>query len=454
VANDAVSALNHPLPEPSAAAIREDAPVGFGHWYLVIVLSLTGVLASADRIALSLIVTPLKHDLGASDFQISLLLGFAFSALYSVSTIPAGHLVDIFSRKRLLVASIAIWSVMAAVCGLAQSYTQLFLGRMGLGIGEGGSGPASVSMIRDAFPRERRGKAFAIYHATPLIGGGAALLLGGVLLGIAARGGFAGVPLFGSLRPWQVVLIVHALLGIPVLLLFLGLREPRRRAYDAERASPSFGEALRFMTTNKEVFLPLWIGVILLMAAQGGVSGWLPTVLHRAYGIPVPTVGRLLGPIQMVVVPIGGFAIGALIDRLAPGRKGEAPVLVTIGCVLVTSLAVLAQLFVADLRMAAVFYVIQVILYASVPMSISLVVSQVAPGHLIGKISALSGVCSMLLGFSWGPTATSLIADTFFTGPRALLDGLVTLWVVCLPLGALSYAVLAFRLREGRREVF
>ncbi len=217
---------------------------------------------------MSLIITPIKEDLQISDFQASLLLGFAFSALFSIASIPAGHLVDILSRKKMLAWSVTAWSAMAALCGLSVSYAQLFLGRMGLGVCESGATPAAISMIRDIFPAAQRGKAFALFHATPLIGGGGALMFGGLLLAIAGRGGFEGVPLIGELKPWQIVMIIHAGLGIPILLLLLTLREPARRVDGASPAS--FGEAFRFVRREWGVFAPLWIGSTLLMAAQGG----------------------------------------------------------------------------------------------------------------------------------------------------------------------------------------
>jgi MFS family permease len=452
MANEAASlTFGAEFPDTPSHPVEAAPRLGVAQWYLVGVLSLSGVLASADRVAMSLIITPIKEDLHISDFQSSLLLGFAFSVLFSLATIPAGHLVDLFSRKKVLTWSVAVWSAMAALCGLASNYFQLFLFRMGLGIGEGGSTPAAVSMIRDSFPGTQRGKAFAVYHATPLIGGGAALMFGGLILAIAGHGGFAHVPVLSHFRPWQIVLIIHASLGIPVILLLLTLREPRRRLTEINPAS--FREALGFVRSEGGIFAPLWIGNTLLMAAQGGVTGWLPTVLHRAYGLPLPSVGKLLGPMQMVIVPLGGFVVGALMDRFSRGTRGAGQINVSIACVLITFVAVAVQPFITNLGIAAIFYAVQIICFACVPISAALVITQVAPGRLVGKLSAVSNIFVMLIGFAWGPTAVERIA-ALFTGPRALLDGLVTFWLICLPLGAIAYGILSTRLRRREGETY
>ncbi|MEI9852487.1 MAG: hypothetical protein WDN24_18315 [Sphingomonas sp.] len=90
------------------------------------------------------------------------------------------------------------------------------------------------------------------------------------------------------------------------------------------------------------------------------------------------TVGKLLGPMQMIVVPLGGFAVGALMDRFARGSRGAGQIDVAIACIAITLVAVAAQLLVADLRVAAVFYAVQIVCFACVPISATLVITQQA----------------------------------------------------------------------------
>ena len=89
-----------------------------------------------DRQILSLLVEPIRNDLGISDTQISLLAGLAFSVFYTVMGIPLARLADQSNRKVIITAGVASWSVMTALCGAAQNFWQLFLARIGVGVGE------------------------------------------------------------------------------------------------------------------------------------------------------------------------------------------------------------------------------------------------------------------------------------------------------------------------------
>ena len=105
-----------------------------------------------DRQILSLLVAPIRADLGISDTQMGLLGGLAFAIFYSVLGVPFGRMADSYSRRNIIAAGVFFWSLMTAVCAVARSYTSLFLARMGVGVGEATLGPAAFSMISDYFP--------------------------------------------------------------------------------------------------------------------------------------------------------------------------------------------------------------------------------------------------------------------------------------------------------------
>ena len=111
------------------------ARAGWRAWYLMSVLTLLEILAFVDRNALSLLVGPIKADLQLNDTQMSLLLGFASAIFYSTMGIPIGYLIDRFSRRYIVLAGALLWTSMTAFCGVAASFTQLFIGRMGVGLG-------------------------------------------------------------------------------------------------------------------------------------------------------------------------------------------------------------------------------------------------------------------------------------------------------------------------------
>jgi len=136
------------------------APASMAYaWTVVAILMVAYVFSFIDRQILNLLVGPIRRDLGISDTQMSLLMGFSFAIFYSLLGIPLGRLADSRSRRGLITAGIVFWSLMTALCGSARSYLQLFLYRIGVGVGEAALSPAAYSLIADYFGSFDRWKA-------------------------------------------------------------------------------------------------------------------------------------------------------------------------------------------------------------------------------------------------------------------------------------------------------
>ncbi len=198
----------------ASGAEGETQRVSWRRWYMACLLTLLYIYAQIDSSAIILLVGPIKHDLGLTDTQMSLLLGLSFAAFYSILGLPAGYLVDRISRRGVMGVGIVLWSAMTMSCGLAHTYGQLFLSRCGVGIGEAAITPAAYSLIRDGFPPEKRGRAFGIFSAGSYIGAAAAVMLTGALLGLISKGALKSVPWVGGLHPWQAVLVVKQIFDV------------------------------------------------------------------------------------------------------------------------------------------------------------------------------------------------------------------------------------------------
>src|SRR5580692_12481371 len=148
-------------------------------WTVVAILIATAVLSYTDRQVLSLLVDPVRHDLGISDTQISLLLGTAFAVIYGIAGIPFGMLADRTSRRNLIFFAVVVWSIGTVACGYSQSFGQLFAARIVVGLGESVLSPAAISLISDYFPPSRRGMAVGCFLSGIAIGIGASILIGG-----------------------------------------------------------------------------------------------------------------------------------------------------------------------------------------------------------------------------------------------------------------------------------
>ena len=189
-------------------------------------LTLLYVSSFIDRNILSQLVKPIRADIGISDTEYSYLSGLAFVVFYTAIGIPLGRLADRGSRNLMVAIGCAIWSVMTALCGLAGSFWSLFLGRIGVGVGEAAMSPAAYSLLADYFPPGRLASAMSVYSAGAPVGGGLALLIGGFGLDYAA--GLTGSDgILDGYRPWQLVFFMVGLPGILLALLALAIiREP------------------------------------------------------------------------------------------------------------------------------------------------------------------------------------------------------------------------------------
>ena len=186
--------------------------------FVLTLLFLVSLFNYLDRWMLAILLPDIKSDLNLSDSEIGFISGIAFSLFYALMGIPIARLADRYSRRVIVSTAMAVWSAMTAICGLAQSFWQLALARVMVGVGEAGATPPSHSLISDLYPKDRRAFALAIYALGSPLGIFLGFLLGGWL-----------TQEFG----WRVALFSF---GIPGLILafvvFAKLPEPKRGAAD------------------------------------------------------------------------------------------------------------------------------------------------------------------------------------------------------------------------------
>src|SRR6202795_194603 len=195
-------------------------------WYVVGVLTLVYVFSFLDRQIFSLIVAPLRRDLHISDTQVSLLQGFSFAVFYTFFGIPIGRLADVYNRRTIIVLGLVLWSAFTAGCGLAGTFAQMLLLRMGVGVGEAALSPAAYSLITDYFPRERLATALSVYSMGIYVGSGMAYLLGGLVVAYASTQAMWTIPLLGAVHPWQIIFLLVGLPGIAVAPLLFTVNQP------------------------------------------------------------------------------------------------------------------------------------------------------------------------------------------------------------------------------------
>ena len=278
-------------------------------WYALAVRVLVYVLNFIDRQLLTILAPEIKHDLGISDAQFGFLYGTAFGVFYSVFGIPLGKLADRWSRKRLLALGLATWSTMTALSGLAGSFSQLGLARIGVGVGEATAGPCGFSLLSDLFPPRRRATVIAIFTSGIYIGGGLALSLGTGLAHAWDHAFAAGARPF-ALAGWQAAFLGLGLPGLVKALWVASLREPQRGRFEtvAMPADLSTGDAWRAFGNDIVAMVPPFT---LVAAARRGAAGLWANLLGLGVIVAAGAVlSRLLGdPVQWLVLGTGVYAV-------------------------------------------------------------------------------------------------------------------------------------------------
>jgi MFS family permease len=431
------------------AAAGEGGVSGRNRWYLVAVLTLTMVLSFTDRNVFSLAIEPIKHDLGISDVQISLLIGVSFISLYSVCSIAFGYFADVANRTVLIGTAVLFWSSMSALCGFASNYWQLAIGRAGIGIGEAALQPNAVSLIRDAFPLDQRGRAFGIYGIGPVLGVGLATLVGGLLYTFAASGSVADWPILGALRPWQFMIAVPGLFGLPIALLLFTVREPKRQRGSTKDATSNFGEMLDFLWRERRLTLPLFAGPTIWSMANSGWMAWMPAAMARGWHISPGEFGRYAGPITLILTPIGLITIGILMDRLSRAGMKDGHMRVAAITQLIQLIPALLIFQMPTQESRWIMYAVSVVISSqSVQVAASAILSHVTPGRLMGKTAAVFNLVQNVLGLALGPTIYALVAQLGFSGPRAILYSMMACYGALMPVAALLLLMVGRAIRN------
>lgn len=404
------------------------------HFALAIFL-LAYVLSFVDRQILSLMVDPIRRDLGISDLQIGLLQGAAFALLYAVLGVPIGMLADRLVRKRIIALGVAFWSVATGLCGFAGSYTALFLARMGVGLGEAALSPTAHSFLSDAFPPARLARAMAIYSLGITLGGGAAFMIGGSVIDLVARGGATTLPLLGTLKSWQLAFLIVALPGLLIAPLVMLVTEPRRRgavlAHDIAPDRPTLATVLHYVTSNWRAFVPIYFTSSLLGILGYSMMSWYPTLLIRSFGLSPGEAGHYVGLIYLLLGSAGSITGGLLAERLAARGRHDANlrvVAIVSGAVVLPAVAApLMDSLPAMLLLFAPATFLQSGFFGASTAAIQLT----TPNKMRATNAALFLLANNLVGLSLGAAIVPLIDHLFFAGDNLGAALAVIAGVVC-----------------------
>ena len=383
-------------------------------WTVVALLIGTAILSYTDRQVLTLLVDPIRHDLGLTDTGISLLLGSAFAIVYGIAGIPLGYLADRISRRNLIVCGIVVWSLATLACGLSRTFAQLFTARLFVGLGEAVLSPAAISLISDYFPPSRRGTAVGLFLSGIAMGVGMAIFIGGAVLHAVDAGMLVSMP-FGGMPPWRLVLLVIGLPGVAWSLVLFIIREPARRLSDTtESASPLIQTSASSKTLNLWLALaPVYFVVGMASLVDNAVGAWAPSLLIRGFSKDPGAIGIQLGILVTIGYGGGVFLGGVLADRVGIAgdwRKKLRICLVSAIVILPVSITLNVSRFLPVLLAIPAYFALSGIVTA---VGFSSILDIVPQGQRALAIS-ISFFINVAIGAGVGPTVVPLVGSALF----------------------------------------
>ena len=404
-------------PVPKIEADAAPATLRYA-WYVVFALTTIYMLSFMDRQILSLLVGPLKRDLGISDTRVGLLQGLAFGLFYTFMGLPLGRIADRRSRRNLIAAGLVLWSIFTSLCSVARNFWSLFLARMGVGVGEASLSPAAYSLISDYFPKEKLGVAISVFYMGIFLGTSLSLLVAGLVIDAMAHTPLITLPVLGTMASWRITFLFVGLPGLLVAPLVYTIREPMRRAAlrtrEGQAVQLSFRDSLGEMGRRWQSLIGISIGAIFQAVPTYALTAWTPTFFQRVHHWTPGQSGRGLAVLLLTFGCFGMYVGGRMSDYWQKNGVVEGPLRVGVVCAAGT-LLLLPVAYLLPQASWTMFLLAPGIFFLALPMGTSpAALQRIFPNQVRGQVSALFLFFLNLGGLSLGPLMPGLLNDRLF----------------------------------------
>ena len=379
-------------------------------------LAVAQFAAYVDR-GLPAVVAPLiKAQFGLTDTQIGLMQGPAFSTLYAVGLLVAGHYVAGRDPWRLAAGCLTVWTGGAVLFALAPDYPGLVAARVLMGLGQAAFAPAALMLLTAQQDPGRRARALSTFTTGSASGRSAALLLGGAALAMVAGRSIAG------LEPWRAASLALVIPNLMLIAVFVWAS--RRHQISGRERGQSIAGALALMQARWRVFVPILIvgaGSVLLIQAGGA---WSASILNRSFGLPAPNAALLAGAVALSFAPVGHLGGGWTLGSRFGQRVGAGPLLAG-GVALAAGGALLlaasnslvgAAVGLAGLTVGGGFAAVLALIE----------IQAMTETRLRPQVGAVYLAFVSLIGVGFGPLLTGIVSDRGAAGPDTLAWALVS----------------------------
>jgi len=375
-----------------------DQPTGWYRHYCLALIFIVLVVNYIDRGIIAVVLESIKHDFQLSDLQLGLLSGPAFAVFYALLGVPFARWADMGNRRIVISLSLAVWSLMTALGGLAQNFTTLFITRIGVGIGEAGASPPSHSLASNYYPAKHHGKAASVLSFSVFIGTFLGLALGGAIL---------------SVTDWRTTLMVVGLPGVGIAILaFFTLREPREKTR-VPRPHEIFNAETRVIIRGllaKKTYLQLLISFAIVSFFTYGIASFAVPFFIRSYGVDIQVIGFSYGLTAAGSSLLGTVLAALLVDRLAKRDLMWMLRLPGYACLVAVPFVVASLLSPTFVQCLALFFIGNTLVVMSVPALFASIYGIIHHSQRSMAI-AVFGLAANLLGLGLGPVLIGSISD-------------------------------------------
>ncbi|MDR9416173.1 MAG: MFS transporter, partial [Gracilimonas sp.] len=393
----------------------------FYAWLVLGLLFLIYISSFVDRQIVAVLGTAIRDDLGFSNTQIGILYGPAFSLIYAICGIFMGWFADQFSRKRIILIGLLVWSLMTVASGFASSFVFLVTARFFVGVSQSALSPAVYSLLADYFPPEKRARVFSFYASGIFVGVGLSFLIGGSV---------------AEVYDWREAMKT---VGWPGILLFvigyLLIREPVRKSGKSERSASQFFEVLKFIFKKKAVRYHL-LGFSLLALSGYTILAFIGNVFNDTFDTPslISQYGWFMFATG-VGVNISGWVADKLAVKYGPEKRFVMGIVAALGGLPFYYYGLMAE----SVMTAFVLVGIGNVIASSYNGVAAALIQYFVKSDMRGMAGAVYLFVISIVGFGIGPPVTGWLIDHIFTGLYGPSKALLLVFTICGIMATFSF---------------
>jgi MFS family permease len=424
------------VPRDDEHSMPVERPAGVGWLWPILVLALCHAQAIASFQILNILTDPMKASLAISDTQYSLLQGLAVAVFAAMLGIPAARRADVQSRRNIILVGACGWSLATLACAFANNFSQIFIARVFMGVGEVFLFPAALSLIADLAPRGRWSSAVAVFGSGGPLGAAAALYGGSWIL--PHRSLLVGwVPVLSGLEGWRIAFLLCGVSGIATAGLLLTVLEPTR--HQSLASDRSWKTLLHWLAKHWAGYAFVSGGMLCLALCAFATAAWVPTVLTRVHHLPLEWAGHMTASAALIGGILLSYPAGFLVDHLH--RKGSPDGVLLVSIALAVVLASLTALAATARGLATTAWVILYALLGIPTVLAGTALPMMTPRPMRAQVMAVHLLLMNLLALSLGPFMVAVLTESLFGRKTAVGTSLGIVDAVAASLAAFLFLV-------------